>query len=293
MVISSSTSRLLDQLKGDHVSLDLVRAFIYLEDLCVPHHLLYGILPHVSVAAEYLQGIDSDLHCRIAREDLAHGGYLREIPRVAVDVPRHRINEGPRRLYLDRHVGQHVLDRLEGDDLLVELLPFLGIGDRGLERALRDSHALGPDTRTGPVKGPHGKDEAHAFPTYNIFLRDFAILEDQLPCGRSPDAELLLLLPEGEAFHAFLQDEGGRTPAAFRAVGHGDDRIDFGLPAVGDPLLGAVQHVVVPHLARFRPDARRITPRVGLGEAESGEPLAARHVRQDTSFSAPRSRRAG
>ncbi len=48
-------------------------------------------------------------------------------------------------LGLAGHVGQHELDALEVGDALAELLAVGGVGDRRVERALRDAHRLRGD----------------------------------------------------------------------------------------------------------------------------------------------------
>ena len=55
---------------------------------------------------------------------------------------------------------------------------------------------------------------------------------------------------------------------ALGLIGHGNDRVNFGFAAVGDPLLGAVEHVVVAvalggglHAARVGPALASVRPK--------------------------------
>src|ERR687895_720914 len=54
----------------DHEPLDLRGALVDLEQLRVAHELLDGVLLHVAVAAENLDGVRRDLHRRVRREAL-------------------------------------------------------------------------------------------------------------------------------------------------------------------------------------------------------------------------------
>ncbi len=76
--------------------------------------------------------------------------------------------------------------------------------------------------------------------------RDAHVVEEQLAGGGALDAELALLLPEGEAGVGLLHDEGADVRAT-PAVGVGDrqDGVVLGHTGVGDPRLLAVEHPVV------------------------------------------------
>ncbi len=106
-------------------------------------------------------------------------------------------------------------------------------------------------------------------------------VEDQLARRRGADPELVLALAERDAGAIGLDEERRRAPGAPGRVGHRDDGVDLRLAAVGDPLLGAVEDVLVAVLPSPRPHREGVGARLGLGEAEGGDPLAARHPRQD------------
>ena len=104
----------------------------------------------------------------------------------------------------------------------------------------------GPASHAGRhVQGFHGYDEAHAFFPKQVGLRHAAVLEHQLARGGGADAHFVLLLAEGEAGHALFKDEGAGAAGAALGVGLGDDAVNIGFAAVGDPLLGPVEDVVV------------------------------------------------
>ena len=62
------------------------------------------------------------------------------------------VDHQPRGLDLHRHVGEHELHALEVGDRLAELLALLDVGDRRVERALRDADGLRADRRAGVVE---------------------------------------------------------------------------------------------------------------------------------------------
>jgi len=100
-----------------------------------------------------------------------------------------------------------MLDRLKTDNLPVKLFSLFRVLHCRFQRSMGNADSLRANTRTSPVKCPHGKDKSHTLPTYNIFLRDFAILEDQFPRRRGPDTQLVLFFTECKPFHSFLKDK--------------------------------------------------------------------------------------
>src|SRR4030042_847694 len=77
---------------ADDVSLNLIGAFINLEDLGVPHHFFNRVISHIAGSPQYLDGIRGHLHGRITGKDLGHGRGLREIFGPAVYKTGRRIN---------------------------------------------------------------------------------------------------------------------------------------------------------------------------------------------------------
>ena len=69
--------------------------------------------------------------------------------------------------------------------------------------------------------------------------------------------------------------------APLLAIGHGDDGVDLGFAAVGDPLFGAVEDVTVAVEDGGGLDPARVAAGVGLGQAEGRQPLARGDIRQE------------
>jgi hypothetical protein len=78
------------------------------------------------------------------------------------------------------------------------------------------------------------------------------VLEDQLAGRHAPEAQELLLLPEGEAGRALLHEEAADALVARRLAEAGIDHVVAGMAAAGDEDLPAVQDVGVPVLHGLR-----------------------------------------
>src|SRR5699024_3651369 len=93
--------------------------------------------------------------------------------------------------------------------------------------------------------------------------RQADVVEEQFASRRALDAELALLLSEGEALIGLLDDEGRDVPSP-RTVGVGDghDRVVLGFAGVRDPGLRSVEDPVV--AVAHRPGLHRGRVRAGL-----------------------------
>src|SRR5438132_10399734 len=138
LVSRSGPSRaLLEELRRDHHLLNLGRAYVDLGDARVSPVALDVELAQVAVAAVNLNG-----------QMRATGGGLRGVPlgdrcflgvwAAGVAQPRRPIREPAGALHLDRHVREHLPDRIELADRAVELLALAGIAHRRLPGRLRD-----------------------------------------------------------------------------------------------------------------------------------------------------------
>ena len=78
-------------------------------------------------------------------------------------------------------------------------------------------------------------------------------------------------LPKVKPWVPFSTTKQETPRGAAVGVGDGEDGVDVGLAAVGDPLLGAVDDVVVAVLDRAGLHARDVGAGVGLGQAERGQ----------------------
>ncbi len=115
--------------------------------------------------------------------------------------------------------------------------------------------------------------------------RDAAVLELDRHGRGALEAQLVLLLARNDAAEVLRHHEG-RDPAVLVLLGQadvlGEHREELGEPAVGDPVLGAVQHEGVGLLVvdRGRLDRGGIGAGSRLGQREGGDHLAGREPRK-------------
>ena len=62
----------LVQLLADNVTLNLVRAFIYLQYFGIAHHLFHRVIPHISIASKDLYGVGGYAHGNIGWKEFGH-----------------------------------------------------------------------------------------------------------------------------------------------------------------------------------------------------------------------------
>ena len=95
------------------------------------------------------------------------------------------------------------------------------------------------------VQPRHQHVDALAQAAEHVLERHFAVLEHQFSRVRAAHAQLVELLRHGETLEIFLDQEGGHAARAGVQVGFGVHHQSVGIRSVGDPHLGAVQHVAV------------------------------------------------
>jgi hypothetical protein len=83
-----------------------------------------------------------------------------------------------------------------------------------------------------------------------------------------------MLLADGKARHALLDQEGGDAPAARLRRGLGIDHQHVGMAAVGDPELGAVEPPLVADLFRLQLHRDHVRACPGLRHGEAADMFA-------------------
>ena len=227
-------------------ALHLVGALVDLGDLRVAHHPLEREVAGVAGPAEQLHGIRGHLHRDVGGVALGRGAEERQVGVAALGLGRGDVDHLAGGLELHRHVGEHELHALEVGDRLAELAPLPDVRERLVERPLGDADGLGADGDAGVVERREGDLQPGADLADDAVAGDAGAVEDELAGGAALDAELALLLAEGEARVALLHDERGDVVAALAVgVGHGEHRVVLGDTGVGDPGLLAGEHPVV------------------------------------------------
>src|SRR5579872_6019045 len=183
--------RLAEQLARDDDTLDLVRAFIDLEGLCVAHVALERAACNSPRLARQLERVKGDLHRGIRAVELRHRRLLRERPAQPAQ-PRRVIGEQPRRLDTRRHVGQ--------EELVALLRSPLAQHPGGLfDRRLGDPERLPGDADPTGVERSHRNAEPLALRRKPVLLWHLHVLEHELPGRRAVEAHLVEDLADPQA----------------------------------------------------------------------------------------------
>src|SRR5436190_7127535 len=274
---------LTDHLARDHEALDLIGALVDLRDLRVAHHPLDGVLLHVAVAAEDLDGVGRHVHRDVGAVELRHRRDLRELRRVdaVVDHLAALVEKPASGLALRLHVGKRGRDQLMLRDRLAHRLTRLRILERVVRRTLGQSQPLSADARPRAVEDPHRDPEPLALLAEQVVRRHAAVVEEQLAGRRALDPHLRLDPADLEARRLRLDHEGRDARVTGRGVGLGEDDVDPGNAGVGDEPLGAVDHVLTAFEPRLGAHRGRVRSRPGLAQRIGRQPLAARELRQE------------
>jgi hypothetical protein len=147
------------------------------------------------------------------------------------------------------------------------------------ERRLCDAGRDRGDTEAPRIQGGERDLHAGTLLADELCGRDPGTVEDHLGGDVAGQAHLLLRGAEGHARRVARHHERGE--AALGVVGGaGEQDVVVRARAVADPLLGAVDDVLVTLADGPGPDSAHVGAGLGLGEAVRAEPVAAEHPRQ-------------
>ena len=163
----------------DHQPLDFRSAFVNLRDLGVAEKPLDLELLGVAVAAMNLHRLGRGLHRGLSGEQLRHRGFLGARLAASLSVAA-RMRQQPRRVDLDRHVGELPLNRLVLAIGLPNALALLRVLQRRLERRARDSERLRRDPDPPAVERLHRDLEALPFLGQQVLARHAHIRKTQV-----------------------------------------------------------------------------------------------------------------
>jgi hypothetical protein len=208
-------------------------------------------------------------------------GRQREVPALVLEE-RRLVGQEPCGLDLGRHVGELGLDGLELRDRLAERLALLGVGQRLVERALREADAHRRDPDAPDVEDVQELLEPGAARAQEVLLRHAALGERQRPRVRRVPAHLPVRLALLVAGRAVLDDDVRDLRVTVAGAGDGRDRDvpgDVGA-GVGDELLGAVDDPLRALEARAGLRVAGVAARLRLGEPEGAEAPAGAQIGQ-------------
>ena len=182
------------------------------------------------------------------------------------------------------HVGELLLDRLEGGDRLAELDSLLGVLQGELEAAShRPEGAAGQrDALGAEAGGQNGHALVQA--ADEVLFGKLHVFEGHETRGGGSHAPLLDLLTGPALLLLGVAHEGGDAVGALFGVRLGVKHHEVGQGAVGDEDLAAVDDPLVALLDGLRRHAHGVGAGVGLGDAEAADVLAGAGLGQDFQF---------
>src|SRR5450631_2842001 len=207
---SALLGRRAQELARDHHLLDLVGPLADLGQLGVAQVALDVELAGVAVAAVDLHGGVAGADGRPRRVVLGDRRFLGGALSLILH-PGGAPDEQARGVQLGRHVGQHVLDRLELAERLAELHPLLGVAARSLERRAPDADRPGADADAPLVENLQRVEEAVVDVAQALLVTDSNVLEDELCRVGGAQPHLVDLLAGAKAGHPALDDERGQA----------------------------------------------------------------------------------
>lgn len=165
-----------------------------------------------------------------------------------------------------------VLHALELTDERAELLTVVpDVADGVLKGTKGQAGHLGSDADAALVEEADGVLVALAALAEQVLLGDLDVVKVEDAGGGGADAELLLLLGDGEAGGALFDNKGGDALVALCGVEVGKDDEEVGFHGVGDPHLAAGDGEAVGGLTGLGGHGEGVGAGDGLRQAEGGD----------------------
>ena len=158
-----------------------------------------------------------------------------------VDVLGGAVHRGFKGVRLDGHFTQFVADGAVFADGPTKLLACVGVFDTLCDGVLARANDHPTQLDPANVQDVDGNLEAFAALVEQVFGRHQHVAEEDLPGAGPLDAHLLFLGVHGDAVISLLEDEGAEVVVV---VDFGEHDQHVREPAVGDPHLLAIQHVM-------------------------------------------------
>src|SRR3954471_6509293 len=268
---------------GHHHLLDLRASFDDLHDLGITEVAFHGKGVAAAVGAV-------DLH-RVGRHFGGHGrgvvfgGHgLGERQGIAgLAHPAGAVAEEAGGAHLHDHVGEQGADELVIENRLVELRALATVGQGGVEGGLRDPHGAAGHA-VAPLLQGGGDDvrDAEADAADEVARGDAAALDHHLAEHRGPGAQQAADRLDREPGGVAFEEEGGGLALALC-----EEEEEVGDLGERDPPLAAGDHVAGAIGLGGGRHPLGVASRVGLGEGEGAEDLAANQARQEALLLGP------
>ncbi len=146
---------------------------------------------------------------------------------------------------------------------------------------MADADGLRGDADAAAIERFERDAQALAFFAQAIFRRHAAILQRNFRASERAQAHFIFVAADAEAGKIGFDEEGGDAAAACCGIGLGENDVEAGDAAVGDPGFGAVQDVVIAIADGAGLDSGSVGAGLRFGEAEGAENFAAGEAARD------------
>ena len=207
----TSKPRLVQHAFGDDDPLNLARALADLQELGVPEEPLDRVFARVSVSSEDLDRFAGHPRGGLGGEELRDGRFPGVGPAFRAQA-RGIVDQEAGRVDGRGHVGDLLPDRAELSDEDAEGPPLTGVRAGLVESPTGDPDPHGSDPDPASFQRDHEIPEALSLFSQTLGGVHPAVVEVDLAGVGAPEAELVLLLPDGEARRIRFDDERRDPP---------------------------------------------------------------------------------
>ena len=164
------------------------------------------------------------------------------------------------------------------DDLAAERRSLVGVFGGFVQRGLRQPDGDGGDAQPAGIQCAEGDLQTLPLVADATVGVDVRVVVEGRRRGHRVQAHLLLGLAEAQAGQIAGDEEAGDTAGAFPSTG--EQCVEIGPPAVGDPRLRSVDDVAVVGLGGRTPQRGRVRTGLWFGEAVGADLLTRQHAGQ-------------
>src|SRR5437899_4512434 len=258
----------LGHVAGDDHLHHLARAFVDAIAALLPPHLLDRKIGGERDAAVDLHALVRGFERHFVGVIFGDVGVLARLFAL-IEAGRGSVDEEPRGLQFDEHVGQHPLHRLALGERAAEGRTLFGIRGCHLDASLGDAESARTVLDAADIEPLLTEAHAFAFRPDAVPRRHAHILEHDFPWLVAHHG--FVAGPELDARRIHVDDEAGNAAArALCAIGRDHELHEIGVAGTGDEALDAVDQVVIALAHGGSAHAAGIGAGVGLGLREAG-----------------------
>mmetsp|Transcript_19535 Transcript_19535/g.28172 ORF Transcript_19535/g.28172 Transcript_19535/m.28172 type:complete len:354 (+) Transcript_19535:133-1194(+) len=226
------------------------------------------VLVRNAVPSQHVPGLPGHLQGLAAVVALDHADHLGHVL-VGINQPPHPECSLQAEGDLGVHVCQLQLHQLVAGEGCPKLLALQDVLPSLLHAELCSSHGSPGDAVASVVQAGEGpRQSLHGWE--HVFSGHLHVFHENHASVGSPQGELAFNLRGRQSGHALLEDESPDVARVVLCPNHED----VGNGGVGDPVLGAIEDVVVTFSPGLGLHGSRVGAVVGFGEAEAANQLA-------------------